>query len=212
MKKKTVKEKRTTSKAARVTKKTVKKHEQRAQRITKDMLIGDAIARYPSAIMPLIEAGIHCVGCHAANAETLAEGLASHGKTRKEIDTIITALNKSIPEEIILRSSKGSLAITEPAAKKLAAFLAERTKEKKGLRHSLRITAAEGGCGCQYTFDLETKKREGDTVFTTQGATIFVDKASMKFLAGAKIDYVETPGGGGFRISNPRKPCSQQCC
>lgn len=190
------------AKKGRPAKRQVPKQQHTTQRITRSMLIGDAVAQYPSIIQPLMEAGIHCVGCGAAYSETLGEGLASHGKTKQEIEELITALNKSVPDEIRL----GKLAITEPAAKKLAHFLALNTKGK----HGLRITVVPGGCaGHTYAFDLEDKKRAGDAVFTTHGATIYVDKKSMQLLDGAKIDYVETFQGGGFRIVNPnaKKTC-----
>ena len=40
--------------------------EQITQLITKDMTIGDVVAKYPAVIEPLQEAGVHCVGCHVS--------------------------------------------------------------------------------------------------------------------------------------------------
>ena len=44
------------------------------QLITKDMTIGDVVAKYPSVIEPLQAAGVHCVGCHVSYHETLEQG------------------------------------------------------------------------------------------------------------------------------------------
>ena len=40
--------------------------EQATKLITKEMTIGDVVAKYPAVIEPLQEAGVHCVGCHVS--------------------------------------------------------------------------------------------------------------------------------------------------
>ena len=62
--------------------------------ITKDMIIGDCLAKYPKTAEYLLSQGLHCIGCFAANMETLEQGLKVHGKSDKEIDKIIKELNK----------------------------------------------------------------------------------------------------------------------
>lgn len=66
--------------------------------IKKDITIGELVYNYPEAAMLLVEEGIHCVGCGAANYETLEQGLMGHGKTEKEIDDLIKAMNELIKD------------------------------------------------------------------------------------------------------------------
>ena len=63
------------------------------------MKIGELIYEYPEAAMLLMEQGIHCVGCGAANFETLEQGLMGHGKTEEEIEEIIKSMNELIKKD-----------------------------------------------------------------------------------------------------------------
>lgn len=54
------------------------------------MLIGDIVTQYPESIEVLMEAGMHCLGCPASQAESLADACAVHGL---DPDPIIEALN-----------------------------------------------------------------------------------------------------------------------
>ena len=66
------------------------------QKITKDMNINEILQKYPETARVLLENGIFCVGCHAAQFETLEQGLTGHGIDKKKIDEIIKKLNDSI--------------------------------------------------------------------------------------------------------------------
>ena len=53
--------------------------------VTKDMLIGEIVGmneKYPEI---LLEAGMHCLGCPASQAETLEEACAVHGIDVEEV-------------------------------------------------------------------------------------------------------------------------------
>lgn len=67
--------------------------------ITKDITIGELVYNYPEAAMLLVEEGIHCIGCGAANYETLEQGLMGHGKTEKEIEELIKSMNELIKDD-----------------------------------------------------------------------------------------------------------------
>lgn len=62
--------------------------------ITKDTLIGECISEYPKTAEYLLNLGFHCVGCFAANFETIETGLKVHGKSNKEIKEVIKELNE----------------------------------------------------------------------------------------------------------------------
>ena len=66
--------------------------------ITKDMTIGEVVAKYPAVIEPLQEAGVHCVGCHVSYSESLEDGFKGHGMTDEQVDSVIVKLNKAVEE------------------------------------------------------------------------------------------------------------------
>jgi len=64
------------------------------KKITKQTNIMESIEINPNSAKILAEAGLGCLGCAFAHAETLEEGLMAHGFEPKEIDEIIEKLNK----------------------------------------------------------------------------------------------------------------------
>lgn len=58
--------------------------------ITKDMTIGEILAKDQSVVPVLLEAGMHCLGCPASQMETLEEAAAVHGI---DIDELMTKIN-----------------------------------------------------------------------------------------------------------------------
>ena len=63
--------------------------------ITKDMTIGE-ILRADQGIAPiLLEAGMHCLGCPSAQAESLAEAAMVHGINADELMAKIEAYEAS---------------------------------------------------------------------------------------------------------------------
>lgn len=71
---------------------------------------------------------------------------------------------------------------------------------------ALRIAVA-GGSPFAPRYELtiidETEREEEDVVFDGGGFMVVVDRVSAARLEGATVDYIETPGGGGFEIDNP---------
>ena len=63
--------------------------------ITKDMTIGEIINANPDAVPVLMGAGMHCIGCPAAQGETLEEAAWVHGvdpdRIEKEINDYLAA-------------------------------------------------------------------------------------------------------------------------
>lgn len=60
-------------------------------KITKDMLISDIINTDRGVIPFLLNAGMHCVGCPSAQAETLEEAGFVHGA---DIDALVDEINQ----------------------------------------------------------------------------------------------------------------------
>ena len=59
--------------------------------ITKDMLIGDIVRKYPFAVDIMLDHGIECVGCHVATWETLEQ---SAKKDAVDLDHMLKKLNE----------------------------------------------------------------------------------------------------------------------
>lgn len=58
--------------------------------ITKDMTIGEILAKDQNVVPVLLEAGMHCLGCPASQMETLEEAAAVHGI---DIDELMAKIN-----------------------------------------------------------------------------------------------------------------------
>ena len=58
--------------------------------IEKTMRIGDFIEEYPDKVDLLLEAGMHCLGCPASQAETLEEACMVHGI---DVEELVEKLN-----------------------------------------------------------------------------------------------------------------------
>ena len=176
------------------------------QLITKGMTIGDVVAKYPSVIEPLQSAGVHCVGCHVSYDETLEQGFKGHGMSDEEVDMVIAKLNTAVEES---KHDEGKdFIITIKASEKLKEVLKENNKEGSGLR----IEIVPGGCsGSEYGLELDDKTTDMDLIFEDKGVKIIISKENMQFLKSAKLDYVDSLQGGGFKISNPNAHSSCGC-
>lgn len=68
----------------------------------------------------------------------------------------------------------------------------------------LRIAVVGGGCsGFQYSMAFENTPNMLDKTYEFNGLKVFIDQASMLYLDGAKVDFVETLEGSGFKFDNP---------
>ena len=65
-----------------------------SKKITKEMNIMEVLDKNPDAAEILMKAGLGCIGCAMAHAETLEQGLQAHGFESKQINEVIEKLNK----------------------------------------------------------------------------------------------------------------------
>lgn len=172
------------------------------------MTIEEILGMFPYKAQRLSQeitnAGLHCVGCHAAVWETLEAGMYSHGKTDDQIDELVKRLNALLDEEIDLTSIR----ITPRGAAKFLEILSEEGKQGWGLRFAEELA----GCnGFEYVLDFSEKAEQDDQVYESQGIEIHIKKAMVPRLLGSEIDYVEGLRGSGFKISNPNVRSSCGC-
>lgn len=59
--------------------------------INADTKIGELLEIAPEKANILLEAGMHCLGCHASQAETLAEACDVHGIDVEELLKMLNA-------------------------------------------------------------------------------------------------------------------------
>ena len=75
-----------------------------------------------------------------------------------------------------------------------------------------RITVLGGGCaGFQYKFDFTQNVNDDDIVFEYKNAKVLIDRTSLEFIKGSKIDYVQELIGSSFKIINPQASSSCGC-
>ena len=60
--------------------------------ITKEMTIGEILRTNPNVALILMEAGMHCLGCPSAQAESLEEAAMVHGMDINDLMAKIAAL------------------------------------------------------------------------------------------------------------------------
>src|ERR1035437_7256835 len=96
--------------------------------------------------------------------------------------------------------------ITERAIGKVKEIMGSQDPAPSGLR----ISVVGGGCsGCSYAMAFENTPNILDKPYACGGLKIFVDQASLLYLDGAEVDFVETLEGSGFKSNNPqvKSPC-----
>ena len=176
------------------------------QLITKEMTIGEVVAKYPAVIEPLQAAGVHCVGCHVSYSESLEQGFKGHGMSDEDVDAVIVKLNEAVVEYKLEEGKE--FIITNKAAEQLKQVLKENNKEGSGLR----VEIIPGGCsGFQYGLELDNNTSDLDNIIEEKGVKIIITKENMNFLKGAKLDFVDSLQGAGFKISNPNAHESCGC-
>jgi iron-sulfur cluster assembly protein len=93
------------------------------------------------------------------------------------------------------------ITLTDKGAEKVREFLAGQADPVPTA--GLRVGVRGGGCsGFQYALAFD-ERRDGDTVFENHGITLLVDAASIPYVKGAVVDYVEGLQGAGFKVENP---------
>lgn len=65
-------------------------------KITKDSNIIEAVQAHPEIMQVFANYGLGCVGCMAANFESIGEGAAAHGL---DVDALIADINNCIAGE-----------------------------------------------------------------------------------------------------------------
>jgi iron-sulfur cluster assembly accessory protein len=98
--------------------------------------------------------------------------------------------------------------LTETAVTKVREILDTQEPKPAGLR----ISVVGGGCsGFSYSMAFENAPGMLDKTYSYDGLKVFVDQASMLYLDGAEVDYVESLEGSGFKFNNPHVKSTCGC-
>src|SRR5277367_1182191 len=98
--------------------------------------------------------------------------------------------------------------LTEKAVGKVREILDSQEPKPAGLR----IAVVGGGCsGFSYSMAFENQPNMLDKTYSFADLKVFVDQASLLYLDGAEVDYVETLEGSGFKFSNPQVKSTCGC-
>ena len=98
--------------------------------------------------------------------------------------------------------------LTPKAVEKVKEIIAQQDPKPVGLR----VGVVGGGCsGFSYQMNFENQSNGIDKTFDFDGLKVFIDQASLMYLNGTKIDYLEGLEGSGFKFENPNVKTTCGC-
>lgn len=102
--------------------------------------------------------------------------------------------------EATTRQRPAALTLTPAAEARVAELMAKAPEGTVGVKLS---TPRRGCSGLAYSVDYVTEAKPFDERIETPGGTFFVDGASVLYLIGSKMDWVEDDFAAGFTFENP---------
>ena len=182
--------------------------------VTKDMVIGDVVAKYPEAARIMTSHGLHCVGCGVSKFETIEQGWVGHGMDGDGLNAMLKEVNTFLEKHADAKLADGDyeiktsgITLTAAAAEQVRTLMAS-----EGTDGGLRINLLPGGCsGFMYSMNFEDAPTDEDEIFESQGVKIFVSKPGVSHLQGTTIDFVNTLNESGFTFDNPNAKSTCGC-
>ncbi len=101
-----------------------------------------------------------------------------------------------------------ALEFTPRAVEKVKEILGQQEPHPLGLR----VSVVGGGCsGFSYQMNFENQTNGIDKTFDFDGLKVFIDQASLMYLDGTRVDFIETLEGSGFKFENPNVKTTCGC-
>ncbi|YAI82781.1 MAG: HesB/IscA family protein [cyanobacterium endosymbiont of Rhopalodia sterrenbergii] len=98
--------------------------------------------------------------------------------------------------------------ITPAAVKEVQRMQSSHQK----VNNYFRLRVNKGGCsGLYYIVELSETRQESDYLYQLEGISMLIDKSSLPYLKGLRLDYAEDLMGGWFRFSNPQVAATCSC-
>ncbi len=98
------------------------------------------------------------------------------------------------------RARPAAVALTAAAEDRVAALMAKAPADAIGVKLS---TPRRGCSGLAYSVDYVTEANAFDERIETPGGVLFIDGASVLYLVGSTMDWVEDDFTAGFVFANP---------
>ena len=98
------------------------------------------------------------------------------------------------------RTLPAAVALTERAEARVAELMAKAPAGSVGVRLS---TPRRGCSGLAYSVDYVAEAAKFDEKIETPGGTFYIDGASVLYLVGSTMDWVEDDFAAGFVFTNP---------
>jgi iron-sulfur cluster assembly protein len=102
--------------------------------------------------------------------------------------------------ETITRKRPAAVNLTPNAETRIAALMAEAPEDAIGVKLS---TPRRGCSGLAYSVDYVSEANPIDERIETPGGLFFIDGASVLYLIGSTMDWVEDDFQAGFVFNNP---------
>ena len=99
-----------------------------------------------------------------------------------------------------LRARPAALTLTPSAEARIAKLMGEAPADAIGVKLS---TPRRGCSGLAYSVDYITSANPLDEKVTTPGGDLYIDGASLLYLIGSRMDWVEDDFTAGFVFQNP---------
>jgi iron-sulfur cluster assembly protein len=94
------------------------------------------------------------------------------------------------------------ISITDAAAARIREILDKRGKASAGIRLG---TKTYGCSGLAYDIDYVDEANPDDEVVEDKGVRLYIDRASLVYVAGSEMDFVEDKFTTGFVFNNPNE-------
>ena len=97
--------------------------------------------------------------------------------------------------------------VSDKALERIESVCSKKTDDKY-----FRISVNGGGCqGFSYSFGFDSIIKEDDKVLDYKKVKVLIDKTSLSFVEGSKLDFVEDMIGSYFKITNPNATSTCVC-
>ncbi|HWJ71013.1 MAG TPA: iron-sulfur cluster assembly accessory protein [Sphingobium sp.] len=106
------------------------------------------------------------------------------------------------------RARPAAITLTPAAEQRVADLMAKAPAEAIGVKLS---TPKRGCSGLAYSVDFVTEAAPFDERIETPGGQLFIDAASVLYLIGSVMDWVEDDFAAGFVFTNPNAKGSCGC-
>lgn len=125
----------------------------------------------------------------------------------------MTISNPAHPEEATKPkaerpSRRAAVLLTPNAEARIAQLMAQAPEGAVGVKLS---TPRRGCSGLAYSVDYVTEANAFDERIETPGGVLFIDGASVLYLVGSTMDWVEDDFTAGFTFQNPNAKGSCGC-